>query len=234
MGCICNHNQIIEQKLEYNPEIIKNKINKTDEIYNFNEITTNNNRIEKEEEIDTTVFGYPELVLKKINQIRQNPKEYSDIIEKSINNIEEEINKKNPKNKKLIYKSNVKVLLRRGEPAFKEAANELKNIEPMDPLIFREENCLSLPDNIEDYFDSQYLIDKVKEKEDDNIHINIFFKENVSVPEISVLLMIVDDRNRIDVGKKRRAILNKDFKYIGITSKFIDDTFMSYYSFSKE
>ena len=46
--------------------------------------------------------------------------------------------------------------------------------------------------------------------------------------------MIVDDRNKMDSGKKRKAILNRDFKFIGITSKFIDDTFISYFSFSKE
>ena len=45
--------------------------------------------------------------------------------------------------------------------------------------------------------------------------------------------MIVDDRNKKDSGKKRKAILNKDYKYIGITSKYIDDNFISYYSFSK-
>ena len=61
-----------------------------------------------------------------------------------------------------------------------------------------------------------------------------FYKERVGDPDISVLLMIVDDRNKMDTGKKRKALLNSEFKYIGITSKYIDDVFISYYSFSKE
>ena len=106
-------------------------------------------------------------------------------------------------------------------------------MEPMEPLILRNENCLTLPDDMEDYDNPHFLKDKVKEKSENNIHINIFYKERVSDPEISVLLMIVDDRNKKDSGKKRKAILNKDYKYIGITSKYIDDNFISYYSFSK-
>ena len=46
--------------------------------------------------------------------------------------------------------------------------------------------------------------------------------------------MIVENKNKKDSGKKRKAILNKDFKFIGITSKFIDDIFIAYFSFSKE
>ena len=93
----------------------------------------------------------------------------------------------------------------------------------MKPLEFREDNCLVLPDNIDDYNNSNFLIEEVKEKLENNIHINIFYKERISDPNISALLMIVDDRGKIDSGKKRKAILNKDFKYIGITSKYIDD-----------
>ena len=55
----------------------------------------------------------------------------------------------------------------------------------------------------------------------------------MSDPDISVLLMIVDDRNKLDSGRKRKTILNKDMKYIGITSKYIDNIFVSYFSFSK-
>ena len=103
----------------------------------------------------------------------------------------------------------------------------------MEPLEFREENCLDLPDDIEDYDNPNFLKNKVKEKLENNIHINVFYKEKVCIPEISVLLMVVDDRNKKDSGKKRKAILNRDFKYIGITSKYIDDIFIAYFSFSK-
>ena len=229
MGCRCNNSQmLIEQKTEYKTESNNSEINN-----NFTEFTTNNKQIIKEEEIDTTVITYPEAVFNLINQIRANPKEYADTIEESINNIIEEKDENNPSENKIIFKNQIKVALVRGEEAFKETAEELRNMEPMEPLEFREENCLTLPDDIEED-NSNFLKSKVKEKLKDNININIFFKEKISIPEISVLLMIVDDRNKKDSGKKRKAILNKDFKFIGITSKFIDDTFIAYFSFSKE
>ena len=44
--------------------------------------------------------------------------------------------------------------------------------------------------------------------------------------------MIVDDSNK-NPGKKRMALLNKDFKYIGVNSKFIGKTFIAYFAFSQ-
>jgi hypothetical protein len=209
MGCRCNNSPImIEQKTEYKTESNNSEINN-----NFKELTTNNKQITKEEEIDTTIKTYPEAVFNLINQIRANPKEYADTIEESINYIIEEKDENNPSENKIIFKNQIKVALVRGEEAFKETAEELKNMESMEPLEFREENCLTLPDDIEED-NSNFLKSKVKEKLKDNININIFFKEKISIPEISVLLMIVDDRNKKDSGKKRKAILNRDFKFI--------------------
>ena len=236
MGCICKNNKhyiINEQKIEYKNDFInETNINEDDNQMKEND-DINDKKLIKEEEIDTTILGYPELVFNLINQIRQNPKHYAKIIEKEINNIIIEENKLFPKRNKIIYENKVKVALARGEIAFREAIEELNNLEPMEPLKFRKENCLALPADIEDYEDPNFLKNKVKEKLENNIHINIYYKEKVSDPEVSVLLMIVDDRNKKDSGKKRKAILNKDYKFIGITSKYINNIFISYFSFSK-
>ena len=63
--------------------------------------------------------------------------------------------------------------------------------------------------------------------------IDVFFKDLIKIPEISGLLMIVDDTNK-NAGKKRKALLNKELKYIGVNSKFIGRTFVAYFSFSRE
>ena len=63
--------------------------------------------------------------------------------------------------------------------------------------------------------------------------IDVFFKDLIKIPEISGLLMIVDDTNK-NAGKKRRALLSNELKYIGVNSKFIGRTFVAYFSFSKE
>ena len=223
MGCKCNH-QNDDGKTEMKPEIISS-----------NHLLNNNNDndlIQKEEEYMKKYSDYPEKIVSLINKIRQSPKEYADVIEDSIQNIIVEDNDKDPAKPKLIYKQKVKVALTKGEPAFREAAQELRNMKPIPPLEFREDMCIPLPDNEKQFKDSNYLRNKVKEIISKNVHINLFFKEMVKLPKVSVLLMIVDDNGK-NSGKKRRAILNENFRYIGVTYRFIGKTFISYFAFSK-
>ena len=44
--------------------------------------------------------------------------------------------------------------------------------------------------------------------------------------------MIVGD-NKNGQNKKRNALLNPENKYIGVNSKFIGNTFVAYFTFSK-
>ena len=219
MGCKCN-NPKTEQNIELNPEIIS-----------INKIETN--LLKVQEDYMKKYSEYPDQMVSLINKIRQSPNEYADVIEDSIKNIIREDNGKNTDNPKYIYKYKVKVALTRGEPAFREAADDLRIMTSLPPLIFKEEICIPLPDNLDDFKDSNYLKNKVKEILAKNEKINLFFKEMVKIPEVSALLMIVDDNLKKNSGKKRKAILNKDYKYIGISYRFIGNTFISYFSFSK-
>ena len=79
--------------------------------------------------------------------------------------------------------------------------------------------------------DSSYLREQVKILRA-TTNIDVFFKDLIKVPEVSALLMIVDDSGK-NPGKKRQAVLNREFKYIGISSKFIGRTFIAYFAFSK-
>ncbi len=223
MGCKCG-NPNLDENTEMKPEIIAANKNTND--------SDKNEDLIKEEENMKKYSDYPEKIVNIINTIRQNPKVYADVIEDSIKNIILEDNNKDPAKPKLIYKEKVKVALTRGEQAFREAAQELRNMSPIPPLEFKEEMCIPLPDNEKDFKDSNYLRNKVKEILAKNVRINVFFKEMVKIPQVSVLLMVVDDNGK-NSGKKRRAILNENFKYIGITYRFIGKTFISYFSFSK-
>ena len=166
-----------------------------------------------------------------INKIRQNPVEYAKIVEDSIKNITSETDKNDETKAKLIYKHKVKVALNRGEDAFKEAVEILRNMEPLPPLEFNGEICIPLPQTEEEIKDPTYLKEQVKIlKETTNI--DIFFKDLIKIPEVSSLLMVVDDSIK-NAGRKREALLNKDYKYIGINSHFIGKTFVAYFSFSK-
>ena len=80
--------------------------------------------------------------------------------------------------------------------------------------------------------DSNYLKEKVAEVQEHD-KIEIFFKDLVKDPEVSTLLMIVDDNGK-NAGKKRNTVLNPNYKYIGISSKFIKKAFVAYFAFSSE
>ena len=205
-------------KYENNPEL------EQEENYSQNEKLNEEKLIKYSE--------YSEEMLSLINKIREDPVSYAEVIEESIENIIEEQDKIDESKSRLIYKKKVKVALKRGEPAFREAAEELRNMEPLLPLEFKSDICVPLPEVEEDIKDSSYLRQQVKILRENNNNIDVFFKDLIKVPEVSALLMVVDDTGK-NPGKKRKAVLNKDFKYIGISSTFIGKTFIAYFSFSK-
>ena len=183
------------------------------------------------EEKNAKYAEYPDKMLDIINKIRENPSAYADFIEDSIKNIIEIPDKEDETKTKLIFKKKVKVALNRGEVAFHEAAEKLRNMEPLPPLEFNGNICIPLPQNEEELKDSNYLKEQVKALKENN-NIDLFFKDLVKLPDVSALLMVVDD-NVKNTGRKRNAILNKDFKYIGINSHFVGKTFIAYFAFSK-
>lgn len=218
MGCQCAN-----QKEEVNDELTKNddNIEGVEEIENNNnnnyeqkdeifglanqegvdtaQLKENNNENKDEEDYNqklnedknTKYADYPDKMLELINKIREEPASYAEIIEDSIKNIVE--NQDDDETKpKIIYKKKVKVALTRGEPAFREAAEILRNMEPLSPLEFKNDICVPLPDNEDEIKDSSYLKEQVKVLRQ-SANIDVYFKDLVKLPEVSALLMIVDD-----------------------------------------
>ena len=175
---------------------------------------------------------FPEKILELINRIRDKPSSYAEVIEESINNIIEEPNEEDENNPKLIYKHKVKVALVKGEPAFREAAEKLREMSSLPPLELKSDICVPLPETEEEIRDPSYLKEHVKIIRETN-NVDVFFKDLIKIPEVSALLMIVDDSSK-NPGRKRQAILSKIFKYIGISSKFVGNTFIAYFTFSSE
>ena len=184
------------------------------------------------EDKNTKYADYPEKMLELINKIRENPVYYAELVEDSIQNIIEiQDGDEDEAKPKIIYKKKVKVALATGESAFRDAEEQLRNMESLPPLEFKSDICVPLPDNEDEIKDSSYLKEQVKIIRE-TTNVDAFFKDLIKIPEVAALLMIVDD-NEKNPGKKRNAILNKDFKYIGISSKFIGKTFVAYFTFSK-
>ena len=214
---------------------LNNTENKNNEYDNENIQQNSNieNDIQREKEDQNIKYSnYSEKIVEIINNIRQDPPSYADYIENSIKNIVENNNKDDIHKTKIIYKQKIKVALTRGEPAFHEAAEELRQTGPLPPLEFVSNMCIPLPDTEEEMKDSSFLRRQIKELREQGILIDVFYKDLVKIPEVSALLMIVDDSSK-NAGKKRMALLNKDFSYIGVNSKFIGKTFIAYLAFSK-
>ena len=177
-------------------------------------------------EEDNKKNDYPQKVISLINKIRSDPVAYSNIVEESIKNI------KTTKNNQIIYYNIVKVALYRGEQAFRDAINELKNTEPMLPLRFNPQLCIPLPENVQELKEQNFLKNQVEKMKEKDCKIEIYFKDLIKIPEVSVLLMIVDDNSKL-TSKKRNTLLNNEFKYIGVNCKFIGKNFVAHFSFSR-
>ena len=213
-----NNDDQRENQIKYKGE---NKENEEESI--------NNERINEERK--AKYANYPEKMLEIINGIRQDPVSYADTIENSIKYIIQENDKEDETKTKLIFKKKVKVALTRGEEAIREAAEILRNMEPLPPLELNEEINIPLPETEEEIKDPKFLKEQVTTLRE-TTNIDLFFKDLIKVPEVSALLMVVDDSIK-NPGRKRHAILNKNFRYVGINSHFIGRTFVAYFAFSK-
>ena len=202
--------------------------NKKRDVFDFSLVVPTLNHFPTYDEIKN---NYPDKMVEIINKIRENPVAYADFIEDSIKYITEIPDKEDETKTKLVFKKKVKVALNRGESAFHEAAEILRKMEPMPPLEFNGNICIPLPQDEEELRDPNYLREQVKIMQESN-NIDLFFKDLIKLPDVSALLMVVDDSVK-NSGRKRQAILNKDFKYIGINSHFVGKTFLAYFAFSK-
>ena len=217
-----NNGQINEQIYQEN---LSNQM-EDNFLNNDDNANANDNNITVSEPKDS----YSKSVLDQINELRREPSLFIPKIEEGINYITKEFSKKDGL-EKLIYKNRVKVALNEGEIAFRNAMTDLQNREGMPPLQFKEEICIPLPSTVEELNDRGYLKrewSKLCETQD----VSTCWRELVKDPDVSFLLMVVDDSGKKSL-MKRNDILNPEYKYIGITSTMIGKHFIAFFSFAK-
>ena len=232
-----NSNNHLNNNNDYNSEKNRNNFSPNSKETNNPkdyEFSPNTEKESQRKEISKNLkyINYPEKIVEIINNIRQDPVSYADVVIDSMKNIVEDNNKNDFTKNKIIYKKKVKVALTRGKEAFLEAAEDLRKTGPLPPLEFVPQICIPLPENESEMKDGNFLKKKVLELRKEGINIDIFYKDLVKIPEVSALLMVVDDSGK-NAGKKRMTLLDKDIKCIGVNSKFIGKTFIAYLSFSK-
>ena len=213
-----------------------NSINNLDKMTNYNKnFNYNAHNIIRSHHISSNLSfssaslypkdNYSRYLLEQINKIRADPQSFIGVIEDSKGNIVR------GKYGRLIYNGKIKIALSKGESAFNEAIEFLKNAYPMKKLEFSHIITPKLPCNEIEIRDSNDLGKKVDRMIDNGIIIKSYWRDVIKDPEISFLLMIVDD-NGFKSGKKRRDIMNPYMRYIGITSTEINGYFVCYITLS--
>lgn len=127
-----------------------------------------------------------------------------------------------------------RVGLLRGKEAFIEIAEALAMLDALEPLQYREEINLQISNEIEDWVSQEFLESYLQDKFTNLSYSEYSFHFDLGVvdPLTSVVLQIVDD-NFFSL-QRRKNILNPKFKYVGITSKKINNNFCVYLTFSTD
>ncbi len=177
------------------------------------------------EQIDLTI--YKDNLVTSINKIRSSPKDVHLLIDKYINMIQE-----NESEVELVYhlnEKNIKITLLNGREEFLRVRNIFDSVSVLDTfqynklyeidLYFRDDlisdNQIININVLSELYGSHYAKLKQNGLELRGFHYDI----SPCDPEISLLLQLVDDND--SRGQRRNNLLNKDFKYIGITSLLI-------------
>ncbi len=206
----------LKSRLEINEEI-------TNDIY-LNGNNNNDNNSSKfyfTTTAETPKDDFSIYIFENINKIRENPQSFIEIIEQAKKNIILD------QRGIYIYKSTVKVALSKGLPAFDEAIDFLKQLKPMNKLIFSNELLIESPINEEQIKDKKYMNEQINKKVQNGIPIKSFWRDIIKDCKTCLILMIVDDTG-VNSGKKRNDILDPNMQCIGIVSKKIGKSFASY------
>ena len=161
------------------------------------------------------INDYIKKVFNLINKVRMNPLEFVAVVE-SAEKLIKEFN-----GRKIFDDNRIKVSLNEGKTMFQDCANYLKGLQPMDELMFCDDIVLECPKDEKNIKDINYFKQKLLEKKE-KYGIEAYFKDSIRFPEISVLLMLVDDSVK-NPRKKRQSILNPKFKFIGISSSDLNN-----------
>ena len=227
MGCECHKGE--ERIDELKSDERNGKISDRDEIHeyltkrinNYLLSTEQNNKLQPIDPKAKPNDEFSRYVFALINSLRLNPPSYIDTLLRAKNNVITE------KSGVKIYKSSVKVALNSGEEAFDSAIDVLRETEPMNKLIYNPNLTIELPTNENDIKSKSYLPEQIRKKIDEGVEIKSFWKDIVKDPDTCFILSIVDDSGR-HAGSKRNDILDKNNKYIGISSVKIGKTFACY------
>lgn len=172
-------------------------------------------------------------MIKYINLARQKPFLFAKLIVDQLPFISENTADNKKKGKFLLVKDEIcRVGLLNGKPAFIEIAEELAMQESIEPLALKDEICLEISSEIENWVSQSFLESYLQEKFSfiETSEYGFHFDLGVVDPLTSVVLQLVDD-NYFNF-QRRANILNPNYKYIGVSNRKIGNNFCVYLTFS--
>lgn len=167
-----------------------------------------------------------------INLARTSPEEFSKLIIDEIANIYEN-NKDSSKGSYLFIKEDIcKIGLLKGKEAFINAADKLCQNSKLPPLEHKDELCMQISKEKDDWVNKEYLEPYLVEKSSYLQYKYFGFHFDLGVVDAltSVVLQIVDDN--LFNTQRRNNILNSNYKYIGISNRKVENSFCVYLCFA--
>jgi hypothetical protein len=170
-------------------------------------------------------------LLNEINKVRSNPNAFADKIEEAMSRIKTDEGK-------VVFEteSGSKIALVQGVEAFKLAANKMRHFTPTNGFEYKEDLIIPVPEDSKDWKKQDLITNSLAKRRNENggKYSEYLFNMDLGVSDAfySVLLQIVDDSPF--KGKRCDNIMNKDFKYIGIShQKQGKNKFCTYITFAK-
>ncbi len=181
-------------------------------------------------------MNFIEHFVKELNACRLNPPSYASLVEKHMQYIVPNEDQ-NAKNKAFYVREGMpKISLLRGEEAFKEFAEKLRNMEPLSKLEYRSNLQIEIPQESSNWASKSTIADSVnkvkQEMKEVHCYKNFNFHFDIGSPfsEVSFVLQLVDDTPF--KGSRSRNILNPTFQYLGISSQKVKNKHCGYYLFA--
>ena len=209
---------------------MKIKYSQNQNIDNSINISSNDNNNYKTKKLVLNAVpsdNYSKYLFEQINKLRTSPQSYISVIEEAKKNIITD------KRGRLVYNGKIKIGLNQGEAAFNKAISYLKGVKPVEKLIFNPYMAVELPKTESEIKYKNDLDLKVENMINNGIYIKSYWRDFIKDPEISFLMMIVDD-NGNNSGMRRNDLLDPNMKYIGISSIEINGNFICYITLSTD
>ena len=178
-------------------------------------------------------FSFEIKMLKEINLVRTNPKEYAIKLKDLCKNIIHEDNFEFL----ISYSFNKKIPLKNGSKVFYDTIDYLNQLEPLNELQYCEDIKIQFDNKIsdkEDFIINNENIESLLIKHRFQILQNYkncaFNIDNIPDPILSIVFQIIDDMFN---HERRNVILNKEFSNFAVnTIKDFENSFLSILSFA--